>query len=307
MRLLRTVPNRLLTVTAILGGLALVVVAAGFLVGVRPVFLKSGSMAPTMPTGTLALVKQVPAAQLAVGDVVCVETPSGSRVTHRIEAIARSDGTAYLTLRGDANEAPDPHTYPVVAADRVIADVPGVGYLFGWFGTPIGLVVSGALVVALLILLVRGDPRPPGDSGRTGGRHRSRRAVVGAATALMILGPGQVAPAAATPWTDPVTVSGTALTAAVVPPSASFTCGALGLFSVRFDWTAVAGATNYTLHYGSGGTSTATVTGTSALLTSAISGGTAWVVANRNFGSTTWSSVASTTRSYTVAVVSLCF
>ena len=66
------------------------------------------------------------------------------------------------------------------------------------------------------------------------------------------------------------------------------------------------GGHDYTLHYGSGGAQTQTVAGTTATITAAISGGTAWVVANRNFGSTTWTSVASQTRTYTVAVVSLC-
>jgi len=60
------------------------------------------------------------------------------------------------------------------------------------------------------------------------------------------------------------------------------------------------------LHYGSGGATTVDVTGTSKTITAAVSGGTAWVLANRNFGSTTWTSVASTTRTYTVALTSLC-
>jgi hypothetical protein len=107
-------------------------------------------------------------------------------------------------------------------------------------------------------------------------------------------------------WTDAAGVTGTKVAAYTVPPSPSFTCGTLGVFSVRFNWTAVSGATSYTLHYGSGGASTLSTTSTTATLTSAISGGTAWVEVNRDFGSTTWTSVASQSRSYTVAVVSLC-
>ena len=67
-----------------------------------------------------------------------------------------------------------------------------------------------------------------------------------------------------------------------------------------------AGATSYTVHYGSGGSQTTTVAGTSTTIVTAIAGGTAWVQANRNYGATTWTSTASVTRSYTVAVVSLC-
>lgn len=89
-------------------------------------------------------------------------------------------------------------------------------------------------------------------------------------------------------------------------PAPTLSCGALGVLSVTFNWTAVPGATSYTLHYGSGGSLTLDVADTTATLVAAIAGGTAWVVAHRDFGQTTWDSVASNTRTYTVAVVSLC-
>ena len=123
------------------------------------------------------------------------------------------------------------------------------------------------------------------------------------ATATMLAGPA--GPASAAPWTDAVPISSTTFTAgSVATPTLS--CGALGVLSVTFSWSAVSGATDYTLHYGIGGASTVTVAGTSHTLVTAISGGTAWVVANHTYGSTTWSSVASNTRTYTVAAVSLC-
>lgn len=112
----------------------------------------------------------------------------------------------------------------------------------------------------------------------------------------------------ATPWTDAASISGGTFTAGVVAPSATFTCGTLGLLSVRFNWTAVSGATSYTLHYGAGGASTTNIAAptTNHTIVSVISNGTAWVEANINYGSTTWTSVASTSRTYTVAIVSLC-
>jgi len=101
-------------------------------------------------------------------------------------------------------------------------------------------------------------------------------------------------------------VSGSTVGTYTVPAPATFTCGTLGVLSVTFNWTAVAGATNYTLHYGSGGALTKAVTGTSTTIVTPISSGTAWLQANRSFGATTWTSVASATRTYTVAAVSLC-
>ena len=130
-----------------------------------------------------------------------------------------------------------------------------------------------------------------------------RRSVLAplAAAALVCAG----VPAAYAYWTDPATsTTGTFSAGTVTAPTLS--CGALGVLSVTFNWTAVAGATSYTLHYGAGGASTLNTASTTATLVAAITGGTAWVVAHREFASTTWSSVGSNTRTYTVAVVSLC-
>jgi len=154
----------------------------------------------------------------------------------------------------------------------------------------------------------------PGDGGRGGGPdHRSQRrggrraarlgVFAGSAMAVAVAGPASAAP---TPWTDPVSVTGTTLTATTVPTT-TLQCGAVGLLSVTFTWTAVSGATSYTLFW-KGGASSTTVNApaTSVTLLSAISSNTAYLVVNRAFGSVTWSSVASNTRSFTVAVLSFC-
>jgi len=122
-----------------------------------------------------------------------------------------------------------------------------------------------------------------------------------AAAALVCAG----VPAAYAYWTDTAgATSGSFAAGTISAPTLS--CGALGVLSVTFNWTAVSGATGYPFHYGAGGASTLNTASTTVTLVAAIAGGTAWVVANRDFGSPTWSSVASNTRSYTVAVVSLC-
>ncbi len=135
-------------------------------------------------------------------------------------------------------------------------------------------------------------------------RRRLRRVGVTAVAGAAALA-GPAGPASAATWTDAVAVSGTTFTAGTVP-APTLSCGTLGVLSVTFSWTAVTGATSYTLHYGSGGAATVTTTSTSQTIVTAISGGTAWVVANHDYGSAVWSSPASNTRTYTVAVVSLC-
>jgi hypothetical protein len=133
---------------------------------------------------------------------------------------------------------------------------------------------------------------------------RARVLLIGVVTllALTVSGP----PKGTYAWyTDSAAMDSGSIGAGTIP-APTLTCGALGVLSVTFDWTAVPGATSYTLHYGSGGSSTLDLAGTTTTLVAAIAGGTAWVVAHRDFGQTTWDSVDSNTRSYTVAVVSLC-
>jgi hypothetical protein len=126
--------------------------------------------------------------------------------------------------------------------------------------------------------------------------------MVGVAAAL-----AQTAPAMAAPWTDGAAVTGTTFTAATVPAPSSFVCSSVGVLSVTFGWSSVAGATSYTLYY-DGGTKTVAAPATSTSITGVVNvSGTAWVVANRSFGGVTWTSVASSTRSYTyLLVASLC-
>jgi signal peptidase I len=295
--------------------LCLVVLLAGATMGVRPLVFRSGSMAPAIDTGDLALSRTVPASDLHIGDIVSILDASGTRVTHRVVNIAAQGDARQLTLQGDANNKPDGEVYTVDEAQRVLFHVPRLGYVIGWLTGPIGIFLLGLYAALLLSVAFRrkgpGRDDPPAPTKKEPARRRAaqaRRRRLPAALSLAVVSVGVLwpAPGWAAPWTNDVVISGTTVTAKIVPPPATFTCGGLGLLSVTFNWAAVSGVTNYTLHYGTAGVTTLNTTATTATITSALSGGTAWVVTNINYGSTTWSSVASTTRSYTVAVVSLC-
>ncbi|WP_369373552.1 hypothetical protein AB1046_06520 [Promicromonospora sp. Populi] len=129
-----------------------------------------------------------------------------------------------------------------------------------------------------------------------------RRAAVALVAALALLlvvvvprGPAWAA------WGDTGTVASGTLTAGTIPATTA-SCGALGLGSVTFTWTAVPGATGYVVHYGAGGTSTQTRPAgtTSFSTTGAAVNGTFYVVVQRQFTATTWTSAPSNPRTYTV-------
>src|SRR6478672_13379767 len=85
-RVLHQVGHLALSLGAAIGVLCLVMTLAGVCFGVRPMVFLSGSMSPTIPAGSLALTRPVPAADLRPGDVVAA--PLGDElVTHRIVAI----------------------------------------------------------------------------------------------------------------------------------------------------------------------------------------------------------------------------
>ncbi|TIC85511.1 signal peptidase I [Nocardioides sp. GY 10127] len=288
----------LLTAGAVVGTVCLVLLLAGLVLDVRVLLFRSGSMAPAIPAGSLALAHQVDAADLGVGDVVSVPTATGSRVTHRLVAVQETgDGAGVLTLRGDANPADDPTTYTVATADRVVAHVPWVGYAVSWLSGPYGLLLLGAYAAVLLTIVVRPRVRPattapdsadpaattdpatttdpagpvtpqarPGShraAGRSAGagRRGRRTGVVAALVALLSLGGGAAGATGA--WTDAVPLTASLSTQATSTPVVS--CGALvqGVSgSATLTWPAVAGATAYRVTYPNDSTTLTTVTAT---------------------------------------------
>lgn len=162
------VANVATTLLAIVG----VVVACWFIfslaTGAQLIVFKTGSMSPTMPTGAAAIVMPVEAGELAVGDVVTVQSHGSSLpVTHRIVAIEPSDaadGAAQLTLRGDANAENDHEPYVVTDAHRVVFSMPALGTIIGLAQTPI---VMGVLVLVVAGLVVRAF-WPQGSEGHEG-------------------------------------------------------------------------------------------------------------------------------------------
>ena len=97
--------------------LAIVVAAFGVCFGVlasggwRVVELQGHSMEPAIASGSLLLVRDVPIAQLNVGDVVLMtaESPTGANVTvaHRIQQTVVRSASLVAFTKGDANPITD--------------------------------------------------------------------------------------------------------------------------------------------------------------------------------------------------------
>ena len=118
-----TFGDRLLTLAAVAGAACLLLVALAWAGGITLIMFRTGSMSPTIPTGSLAVVREVPTADLAIGDVVTVDRPGRLPVTHRVVDIDATTPVT-LTLQGDANPAPDAETYQVETVRRVFWSAP---------------------------------------------------------------------------------------------------------------------------------------------------------------------------------------
>lgn len=95
---------------------ALQVVSKGYVeIGGYSMFrVVTGSMEPTISTGSVLICKKTAITQIETGDIVCYRTRVaeiyGSIVTHRVADIRKDEnGKIYLETRGDANVSSDPY------------------------------------------------------------------------------------------------------------------------------------------------------------------------------------------------------
>ncbi|MCP2370466.1 signal peptidase [Agromyces terreus] len=145
------VADVVLWVAGVLGVVCIVLVVLASTMHVGIIMFKTGSMAPAIPAGSAALVREIPASEVAIGDVVTVDRADALPVTHRVIAIAGDGGTRLLTLKGDANQVPDPQPYEVDRVRIVLASVPGLAYALAWLAQPIVLLVGVVLLSGLVV------------------------------------------------------------------------------------------------------------------------------------------------------------
>lgn len=109
------------------------------LFGLDRYVITGGSMSGTFEKGTVVYERQVPVADLQVGDIITYVPPQESGidepVTHRIVSIddrTDAEGGRVLRTKGDANDSIDPWTFTLASAvqPRVAGWVPAVGWVF---------------------------------------------------------------------------------------------------------------------------------------------------------------------------------
>jgi len=125
---------------AVSGAILLLVVALALLLivvpkvtGSTPLTVLTSSMEPTLPPGTLIIVRPVAPDDIRIGDVVTYQIHSGvpGVITHRVTAISSSSaGGRTFTFKGDNNSVADAdQVLPVQIQGRLWYSVPWVGWV----------------------------------------------------------------------------------------------------------------------------------------------------------------------------------
>jgi signal peptidase I len=136
----------------VIGVAALVIVVPG-VTGSVALTVLTPSMEPSLPPGTLVVVRPTSVDDIRIGDVATYQLQSGQPelVTHRVIGISHSTGgTTTLTTQGDANGEPD-------AAPVTPEQIKGVvWYSLPWIGYANNAIGGGGqswLVVGIAVVL----------------------------------------------------------------------------------------------------------------------------------------------------------
>jgi signal peptidase I len=120
--------------------------------------VRSGSMEPTIPTGSIVFYRPVQATDVKVGDVIVFSEPGqpNTKVTHRVFSIGNGPTGKYFVTKGDANGSPDNWHIPAVGTGwKDVFHVPYVGYILFDIQSTYGrllLLLVPAAVLALITL-----------------------------------------------------------------------------------------------------------------------------------------------------------
>lgn len=147
----------ILLVSAIVLGLAAITIGPRLL-PYQALVVRSGSMSPTIPTGSIVFYRPIQATKVKVGDVIVFSEPGqpNTKVTHRVVGIGTAPTGRYFLTKGDANGGQDSWHIPAVGTGwKAVWHVPYAGYILFDIQSTYGrllLLLVPAAVLALITL-----------------------------------------------------------------------------------------------------------------------------------------------------------
>ena len=141
---------------AAIGGVVLAVHS-----GYQAAAMETGSMAPAIRVGDMAVLQKTTPESIHVGDTITFAAPVAGNplVTHRVVKIEQTTGGPVFTTKGDANAAPDQWTVHYSgSAWKVVRVLPSAGAAFDFMQGTGGRIVIGVLIFVIVLALLAPAP-----------------------------------------------------------------------------------------------------------------------------------------------------
>ena len=147
MKVIKGIINVLTTLIIIIGGIFLILYVCGFV----PYVVLSGSMEPTIETGSLCFInKNIKYKSIKEKDIIAFKHKNGTLVTHRAVKVTKSG----ITTKGDSNKNTDGN---LVKKENFVGKnvfwIPKVGYIVKKFQSTKGVII---LITCVVLLFVSG-------------------------------------------------------------------------------------------------------------------------------------------------------
>ena len=145
MKVIKGIINVLTTLIIIIGGIFLIL----YICGIVPYVVLSGSMEPTIETGSLCFInKHAKYKNIKEKDIIAFKHEDGTLVTHRAVKVTKSG----IKTKGDNNKKADSN---IVKKESFVGKnifwIPKVGYIVKNFQTTKGVIILITFVVLLFV------------------------------------------------------------------------------------------------------------------------------------------------------------
>lgn len=117
--------------------------------------VQTDSMVPTLQVGDVIMVKETPAEDIEIGDIITYRVLegdlAGQTITHRVyqEPVVRNDEYFYVTKGDKAGAAPDKEISYAQVEGRYVRTIPLINGLYTFFLSPAGLITFIGLIIVL--------------------------------------------------------------------------------------------------------------------------------------------------------------
>ena len=145
MKIIKGIVNVLTTLIIFFG----LVLAGLYILGIKPYIVLSGSMEPTITTGSLSFINsRVKYENIKEKDIIAFKAGDGTLVTHRVVEITEEG----FQTQGDGNKQRDGVTITKKNfVGKNIFSIPKIGYLVKTVQSTKGKIIYGTIIVLLFV------------------------------------------------------------------------------------------------------------------------------------------------------------